>query len=67
MSLRDLLTEIYAKGVTQPDIAAFVGADQGKISRLLNYGGDARYSVGKRIEQLYMVVCIQEKPFEKAA
>lgn len=67
MSLKDLVLEIYKAGLTQQEIARFAGVDPAKISRLSNYGGDAKYSVGKRIEELYVVVCIRERSLKSVA
>jgi transposase len=52
MSIKAMLSELVALGMSQREISELVGCSQPTIYRALN-GSEVRYDVGKSIEKTY--------------
>lgn len=65
MEIKDAIQALLDSGMSQRSLAKAVGTNQPTIHRCLN-GAEIRYSLGKRIEQLYEEVIVGAKTDNKA-
>lgn len=52
METREIIRKLSDLGVPQEGIASIAGVSQGRISQILNGGGDCSFSAGKRLSEL---------------
>lgn len=59
METREIIRKLSDLGVPQEDMASISGVSQGRISQILNDGGDCSFSAGKRLSEF-----LEKKIFE---
>lgn len=52
METREIIRRLSGFGVPQEEMAIVAGVSQGRISQILNEGGDCSFSAGKKLAEL---------------
>ena len=52
METREIIRKLSDAGVSQDEMASAAGVSQGRISQILNEGGDCSFSAGKKLSDL---------------
>lgn len=61
VSIKDMVAAIAETGMSQAEIANRIGASQPTVHRILEKGHGTSYDTGKKIEQLYQELIINDR------
>ena len=60
METREIIRKLSDAGVSQDEMALASGVSQGRISQILNEGGDCSFSAGKKLSDLLESKCLPD-------